>query len=76
MRSQNPFMDREGAPESPAVPQAQTGAEPAAAERAMESDHHAFAGSAEGVGSVAFDDRGAFGADARPEEAEKDPPER
>ena len=31
-----------------------------AADLAMRSDHHAFAGSAQGVGSVDFDDPGAF----------------
>lgn len=40
------------------------------AELAMQSDHHAFAGSAQGIGSVAFDDPGAYDVtrpNARPE---------
>ena len=38
-----------------------------AAELAMHSEHQAFAGAATGVGSVAFDDPGAFGVGARVE---------
>lgn len=37
-----------------------------AASLAMRSDHHALAGSAQGVGSIAFDDPGAYDV-ARPE---------
>jgi len=59
MKSQNPYVSdaaedgREDAGR-PVVP------DPLAAEHAMESYHQAFAGAATGVGSVAFDDPGAF----------------
>ena len=58
MKSQNPYVseaaeEREDAGR-PVV------ADPLAAEHAMESDHQAFTGAATGVGSVAFDDPGAF----------------
>ncbi len=47
-----------------------------AARRAMESEHQAFAGSAEGVGSVEFDDKGAYeiGAEGERKEREADAP--
>lgn len=42
---------------------------------AMASEHHAFAGSADGVGSVEFDDPGAYdvGAGERPEAVRREP---
>lgn len=47
-----------------------------AAERAMQSEHQAFAGSAEGVGSVDFDDEGAYeiGVEGERKEREADAP--
>lgn len=47
-----------------------------AAERAMQSEHQAFAGSAEGVGSVEFDDAGAYeiGAEGERKDREAEAP--
>ena len=73
MKPQNP----DAQPEDPAERER---SEAEAAERAMRSDHHAFAGAATGVGSVEFDDVGAFGVGARaetpPEETSEEPAER
>lgn len=60
MKSQNPYVseavERSGRDDA-GRPVAE---DPLAAEHAMESDHQAFTGAATGVGSVAFDDPGAF----------------
>ena len=74
MKSQNPYVSEavEDGREDAGRPVV---ADPKAAERAMESGHHAFTGAATGVGSVDFEDPGAFGANAEPETPVKGPTE-
>ena len=61
MKPQNPYAPESEQIERPEDPEARRETDAKAAELAMQSDHQAFAGSADGVGSVEFDDPGAFG---------------
>ena len=62
--------------ERPEDPEARREMDARAAELAMQSDHQAFAGSADGVGSVEFDDPGAFGVSPKVEAPAEDAPDR
>ena len=64
MKPQNPYAPPTEQVERPRDPAERDRMDAEAAELAMKSDHQAFTGAATGVGSVEFDDLGAFGAGA------------
>ena len=76
MKPQNPDAPPAEEADRPADAAERTAEDAEAAKLAMQSDHQAFAGSATGVGSVEFDDSGAFGVGARTEDPLKGKPER
>ena len=72
MKPQNPPVEPADRPEDAAESEL---TEAEAAALAMKSGHQAFAGSATGVGSVGFDEPGAFGVGAKVEKGPaKGPP--
>ena len=71
MKPQNPYAPPEEQIERPRDPAERAEMDAHAAELAMRSDHQAFTGAATGVGSVEFDDPGAFGVGARVEAPEE-----
>ena len=75
MKPQNPYAPESEQIDRPEDPEARREMDEHAAELAMQSDHQAFAGSADGVGSVEFDDPGAFGVAPRVETPVEDEPE-
>jgi hypothetical protein len=75
MKPQNAYAPPTGQVERPEDPDERRLMDENAANLAMQSGHQAFAGSAEGVGSVEFDDPGAFGVGAEVETASEGAPE-
>ncbi|HEX8569995.1 MAG TPA: Tat pathway signal protein [Caulobacteraceae bacterium] len=76
MKPQNPYAPPTEQIERPEDPAERERMDAEAAALAMKSDHQAFTGAATGVGSVEFDDIGAFGAGAKAETPTKGPTER
>ena len=72
MKPQNPYAPPTEQIERPADPAERAEMDEHAAELAMQSDHQAFTGAATGVGSVEFDDPGAFSVGADPEKTPED----
>ena len=75
MKPQNPYVPVEQS-ERAEAPAERELTEAEAAALAMQSGHQAFAGAATGVGSVGFDEIGAFGVDAEASTPAKGPTER
>ena len=75
MKPQNPDAPPSEQIERPEDPEARREMDEKAAALAMQSDHQAFAGSADGVGSVEFDDPGAFGVAPKVETPDEEAPD-
>ena len=76
MKPQNPYAPPEEQIERPGDAAERAEMDARAAELAMSSQHHAVTGAATGVGSVDFDDPGAFGVGAGAETPAKGPTDR
>ena len=77
MKPQNPYAPATEQIDRPEDPAEREAMDAEAAALAMKSDHQAFTGAATGVGSVGFDEPGAFGVGAEVEEGPaKGPTER
>ena len=76
MKPQNPYAPPTEQIDRPENPEARRKMDEEAARLAMSSDHQAFTGAATGVGSVEFDDPGAFGVAPKVEKPAEGGPER